>query len=75
MAGRGVSDGPNGRALDENVGETAPGIADDAVTPGELGPAGLDQREADAAVAKLREEGWIGEGEAEAEAETEAHPS
>ena len=75
MAGRGISNGPNGRALDKNVGETAPGIADDAVTPGELGPTDLDPQAADDAVAKLREEGWMGESEAEAEAETEAHPT
>ncbi|MBE7217559.1 MAG: hypothetical protein INR64_03720 [Caulobacteraceae bacterium] len=75
MAERGISNGPNGRALDENVGETAPGIADDAVTPGELGPTGLDPQAADAAAAKLREEGWVGENAADAQAETEAHPS
>lgn len=75
MTGRGISNGTNGRALDENVGETAPGIADDAVMSGELGPAGLDPQAADDAVAKLRKDGWIGEGEAEAQAETEAHPT
>ena len=57
------------------MGEIAPGIADDAVVPGELGPTGLDPQAADDAVARLREEGWTGESAAAAEAETEAHPT
>ena len=30
-----ISDGPNERAIDENIGGTAPGIPDDALAPGE----------------------------------------
>jgi len=30
-----ISNGPNERAIDENIGGTAPGIPDDALAPGE----------------------------------------
>ena len=30
-----ITDGPNERALDENIAGTAPGIPDDALAPGE----------------------------------------
>jgi len=30
-----ISNGPNDRAIDENIGGTAPGIPDDALAPGE----------------------------------------
>ncbi len=33
-----ISDGPNGEPLNENIATTAPGIADDALAPGEDGP-------------------------------------
>ena len=69
------SDGPSARPLDETVAETGPGIADEAVAPGELGPADLDPAQADRAAAELRERGWVGESDAQAEAESEAHPS
>ncbi len=61
--------------LDDTVAETGPGIADEAVASGELGPTDLSPTAADDAAAKLREDGWVGEKAARAEAETEAHPS
>lgn len=30
-----ITDGPNERAIDENIAETAPGIPDEALAPGE----------------------------------------
>jgi hypothetical protein len=52
-----VSDGPNARARDENIGETAPGLPDEAVVEGELAPGelGVDaERDAE----RLRRSGW-----------------
>ena len=69
MAGAGVPD------LDDTMAETGPGIPDEAVTPGELGPTDLSLAAAERAAAKLREDGWVGEGAEGAEAETQAHPS
>jgi len=33
-----ITDGPNERAIDENIAGTAPGIPDDALAPGEVLP-------------------------------------
>ncbi len=81
----GVSDGPNGRPLNETVAETGPGLPDDAVAPGQLAPGDLDTAEADAQVARLKATGWAStpggedapteDAQAEAEAESEAHPT
>lgn len=75
---RGVSDGPNSRPLDDTVGETGPGIPDDAVLDGELGPGELGDG-ADQAVEVLERSGWAprpkDDPSPEAEAESEAHPS
>jgi hypothetical protein len=35
MAGRGISNGPNSRPLDDTVAQTGPGIPDDALLEGE----------------------------------------
>ena len=74
MTGRGISNGPNSRSLDDTLAETGPGIPDDAVIDGELGPGELGQ-DADAAVEKLERSGWVKPSTDEAESETEAHPS
>ena len=85
MAGEGISNGANGRPLQDTVSETGPGIPDDAVMDGELGPGELGAG-ADRAVAELEKRGWapakpgaspdasLGASPA-AEAESEAHPS
>lgn len=79
-ADRGISTGPNSRPLDDTVAETGPGISDDAVMDGELGPEDLGPG-AEAMIEGLRRKGWTGQGasdapsEAAAEAETEAHPT
>ena len=70
----GASDGGNGRPLDDTVAETGPGLSDDAVADGELAPGALEAG-ADAALARLRAQGWAPPSAADAEAETEAHPS
>ena len=75
--GRGVSTGPNSRPLNDTVGETGPGIPDDAVLDGELAPGEIGVG-ADEAVEALEKSGWApskSDREAEAEAETEAHPT
>ncbi len=76
--GRGISTGPNSRPLDDTVGETGPGIPDDAVMDGELGPGEIGDG-ADQAVEALERSGWApspkADPTAEAEAESEAHPS
>ena len=76
--GRGISTGPNSRPLDDTVGETGPGIPDDAVMDGELGPGEIGEG-ADQAVEALERSGWAPPSKAdptsEAEAESEAHPS
>ena len=76
--GRGVSNGPNARPLDDTVAETGHGIADDAVLEGELGPGELAEG-SEAALQKLQEAGWVTSStlaaEAESEAEAQAHPS
>ena len=79
-APRGISTGANSRPLNDTVAETGPGIADDAVMPGELAPGDLDLAAADRAVERLQAEGWADPPHAErsaddAEAETEAHPT
>ena len=79
MAGdRGISSGANARPLDDTMGETGPGIPDDAVLDGELGPGEIGAG-ADEAVAALEKSGWAprtADGSAsDAEAESEAHPS
>ncbi len=79
-APRGTSTGANSRPLDDTVAETGPGIADDAVMPGELAPGDLDLAEADRTVERLQAEGWADPPHADppagdAEAETEAHPT
>ena len=80
MADRGISTGPNSRPLEDTVGETGPGIPDDAVLDGELAPGEVGEG-ADQAVEALERSGWappskdgVGD-EAAAEAETEAHPT
>lgn len=76
--GRGISTGPNSRPLDDTVGETGPGIPDDAVMEGELGPGEIGDG-ADQAVEALERSGWAPSSREdtapEAEAESEAHPS
>lgn len=74
---RGVSTGPNSRPLNDTVGETGPGIPDDAVLDGELAPGEIGAG-ADEAVEALEKSGWAPsevDREAEAEAESEAHPT
>lgn len=44
-----ISDGPNERAIDENIAGTAPGIPDEALAPGQE----LPQPPSDEAVAAL----------------------
>ena len=64
-------------ADDQTLAETGPGLSDDAVLDGELAPGELDPG-SDAAIAKLRREGWAPDAAApqgSAEEETEAHPS
>lgn len=73
-AARGVSDGVNSRPLDDTLAETGPGLSDDAVLDGELAPGELDEG-SDAAVAKLKREGWAPADGGSPEEETEAHPS
>jgi len=70
---RGISNGPNSRPLDETIAETGPGIPDDPVGPGELGPGDLGAN-ADRQVEALRRKGWTGERRA-GEDDSEAHPS
>ena len=79
--GRGVSTGQNGRPLEDTLSETGPGIPDDAVLDGELGPGELGEG-ADQAVEALERSGWAPPSKVdstevtpEAEAESEAHPS
>ncbi len=78
MPDRGSSTGPNSRPLGDTVGETGPGIPDDAVLEGELGPGELGEG-ADAMVEALERSGWAPvagpDTTPEAEAESEAHPS
>ena len=77
MTGRGASTGANSRPLDDTVSETGPGIPDDAVLDGEMGPGELAEG-ADEAVDALERSGWAPSrdgAEQEAEAESEAHPS
>ena len=76
----GFSAGPNARSLDDTVAETGPGIPDDAVTPGELGPTDLDTDAVDASARALADRGWApadpdAASQDEAEAESEAHPT
>lgn len=66
----GVSDGANSRPLNDTVAETGPGIPDDAVLEGQVGPGELAEG-ADAAVERLKQAGWTGE----AVDDSEAHPS
>ena len=75
-----VSTGPNARPLDDTVAETGPGIPDDAVTPGELGPTDLDTDAVAASAKALAAKGWApadpdAVSQDEAEAESEAHPT
>ena len=78
MTARGGSNGPNSRPLDDTVGETGPGIPDDAVMDGELGPGEIGVG-ADEAIAALERSGWAPPTKSDpsvaAEAESEAHPS
>ena len=79
MAGA-VSTGPNARPLETTVAETGPGIPDDAVIPGELGPTDLDADAVAAAAKALADKGWAppdpgAVSQDEAEAESEAHPT
>lgn len=77
MSGEGASDGANSRPLTDTIAETGPGISDDAVLDGELGPEDLGPG-AEAMIEGLRKTGWTGQGSADegsAEAESEAHPS
>ena len=77
--GRGISNGPNSRPLDDTVSSTAPGIPDDALAPGEtlddaLGP-GSDDLSPEELQARV-----FGAGEDSGAAppdpdEPEAHPS
>ena len=69
-----MTDGQNGRPLNDTVAETGPGLSDDAVMEGELAPGELD-RGADAALESLRRKGWAPQTAESAEEETEAHPS
>lgn len=72
MVGRGVSDGPDSRPLDETIAETGPGLADEAVAEGQLRPGELDAQ-VEAQARALRAKGWTGAcGHAD---DTEAHPS
>jgi hypothetical protein len=57
----GISNGPNSRPLDETVAETGPGLPDDAVLDGELGPGDLDAG-ADEKAEALRKKGWVRDG-------------
>ena len=76
--------GQNARSLTDTVAETGPGIPDDAVLEGELGPGELGGRTADAEAEALVRSGGAPRpnpatseplDEAQAEAEVEAHPS
>jgi hypothetical protein len=78
----GISNGPNGRALNDTVAETGPGFADDAVLEGELRPGDL-AAETEAAAERLKRSGWVRDSAAALAAapeddegdETQAHPS
>ena len=77
---RGLSTGPNARPLDDTLAETGPGVPDDAVTPGELGPTDLDTAAVEASAKALADKGWApadpdAASQDEAEAESEAHPT
>ena len=58
---KGISNGPNSRPLNETIAETGPGIPDDAVGEGQLGPADIAP-EADRTVEALRRKGWTKDG-------------
>jgi hypothetical protein len=58
MARSGISNGPNSRPLDETIAETGPGLPDDSVAEGELGPGELGA-DADAEAEALRKKGWV----------------
>jgi hypothetical protein len=69
----GISNGTNSRPLNDTIAETGPGIPDDAVADGELGPGDVNPAEAERQAQALRERGWTGSGDNAAE--PEAHPS
>ena len=77
-ADHGASTSPNSRPLNDTVGETGPGIPDDAVLDGELAPGEIGDG-ADEAVEALEQSGWAPPSRtdttSDAEAESEAHPS
>jgi hypothetical protein len=48
-----ISNGPNERAIDENIGGTAPGLPDDALAPGQDLPEPPTDEEVDRAARAL----------------------
>ena len=48
-----ISTGPNGEPLNDTIAGTGPGIADDALTPGEELPDGPSEEEIEAIAEKL----------------------
>lgn len=69
----GVSNGTNSRPLNDTIAETGPGIPDDAVADGELGPGDVNAADAERQAQALRESGWA--GPSDSADEPEAHPS
>ena len=55
--GRGISNGPNSRPLDDTVSGTGPGIPDDALIAGDLAPGEVGAG-SDEAVEALERRGW-----------------